>query len=275
MGTSPNRRRRLPSPGVLAAKMLLISVILCGVPEGQSQDFPPLPSPSAAASLRDSEVRPASWADSTEANNQPLSRRTESNSRVAPVAWEGSSHNQSSALRVAEPVSGRSRVQESTAERETTLVRSAPPSASAESSTGKSPTRLQPKSATAEPSHSPRRSTLHTVISLGSSLIVVIGLFLGLAWLYRKSIVRTGNSGLPNTVVQILGKTALAPRQQLVLLRFGSKLVLVSNIHGEARTVSEIVDPLEVDQLTGLCESNRPGSISHSFREILTQGVRT
>lgn len=57
----------------------------------------------------------------------------------------------------------------------------------------------------------------------------------------------------------------------MVLIRFGSKLLLVSVIQGEARTLSEITDPLEVDQLVGLCESGQAGSISNSFRSVLLQ----
>jgi flagellar biogenesis protein FliO len=117
-------------------------------------------------------------------------------------------------------------------------------------------------------------STLQTFISLGSSLAIVLGLFLGVAVLYRKSVSTTLGRGLPKNVVQVLGKTTVAPRQQMLLLRFGSKLVLVSMIQGEARTISEITDPLEVDQLAGLCESHSAGSATSSFREILSQGAR-
>lgn len=114
-------------------------------------------------------------------------------------------------------------------------------------------------------------STLQMLLSVGSSLLITLGLFLGIAWCYRKT-VNTGLSGLPKSVVSILGRTPLAARQQLVLVRFGSKLVLVSLIQGEARTISEITDPLEVDQLAGLCESHQPTSITNSFKSILQAG---
>ena len=118
------------------------------------------------------------------------------------------------------------------------------------------------------------KSTFQMLLSVGSSLMIVIGIFLGCTWLYRKSLGVTKSGGLPKNVVQVLGRTPMATRQQLVLLRFGSKLVLVSTVHGETRTISEITDPMEVDRLSGLCESHQPGSISSSFREILAQGVR-
>ncbi len=127
-----------------------------------------------------------------------------------------------------------------------------------------------PTAKTATHSESGGGSTLKMLLSVGSSLLIVLGLFLGVAWLARKTM-NTTLGGLPKQVVSILGRTPLAPRQQLVLVRFGSKLVLVSMIQGEARTISEITDPLEVDQLAGLCESHQPGSITQSFRSILQQ----
>jgi flagellar biogenesis protein FliO len=124
--------------------------------------------------------------------------------------------------------------------------------------------------ATIEASKSSSGNTVRMLLSVGSSLLIVIGLFLGVAWCYRKTL-NTSMGGIPKHVVSVLGRTAIAPRQQLVLVRFGSKLVLVSMVQGEARTISEITDPLEVDQLAGACESHQPHSLTNSFRSILNQ----
>ncbi len=113
-------------------------------------------------------------------------------------------------------------------------------------------------------------NTLQMLFSVGSSLLIVIGLFLGVAWCYRKTL-NTSLGGIPKQVVSVLGRTAIAPRQQLILVRFGSKLVLVSLNQGETRTISEITDPIEVDQLAGSCESHQPHSLTNSFRTILNQ----
>jgi flagellar biogenesis protein FliO len=113
--------------------------------------------------------------------------------------------------------------------------------------------------------------TIRPLISMVSSLLVVLGAFFGLAWLYRKSS-NSSMNGLPKQVVQVLGRTPLAARQNLVLIRFGSKLVLISLAQGETRTICEIQDPLEVDQIAGLCESQSPNSLSNSFKSILNQG---
>ncbi len=128
-----------------------------------------------------------------------------------------------------------------------------------------------PKStSTVEENNRTEGNTLRMLFSVGSSLLIVIGLFLGVAWCYRKTL-NTSMGGIPKHVVSVLGRTAIAPRQQLVLVRFGSKLVLVSMVQGEARTISEITDPLEVDQLAGACESHQPHSLTNSFRSILNQ----
>lgn len=111
--------------------------------------------------------------------------------------------------------------------------------------------------------------TLQMLVSIISSLLLVVGLFLGVAWCYRKTLGTTLAGGLPKQVVNVLGRTSISARQQMVLVRFGSKLLLVSVIQGEARTLGEITDPLEVDQLLGLCESGQPGSISQSFKSLL------
>ncbi len=115
-------------------------------------------------------------------------------------------------------------------------------------------------------------STLQMLVSVVSSLLLVVGLFLGVAWCYRKTLSSAANGGLPKQVVNILGRTSISARQQMVLVRFGSKLLLVSVIQGEARTLGEITDPLEVDQLVGMCESSQPDSISNSFKNVLLQG---
>jgi flagellar biogenesis protein FliO len=121
-----------------------------------------------------------------------------------------------------------------------------------------------------EGSRSSGSNTLQMLFSVGSSLLIVLGLFLGVAWCYRRTL-NTSLGGIPKQVVSVLGRTAIAPRQQLILVRFGSKLVLVSMNQGETRTLSEITDPIEVDQLAGTCESHQPHSLTNSFRSILNQ----
>ncbi|MGN6134031.1 MAG: flagellar biosynthetic protein FliO [Aureliella sp.] len=145
---------------------------------------------------------------------------------------------------------------------------------SASSANAKEPRQLQPRSSQATAPEKRSSGTVQMFVSVGSSLLIVVGLLLGAAWCYRKAS-PTSTGSLPKQVVQVLGRAPLAPRQQLILVRFAGKLVLVSNLQGEVRTISEIDDPLEVDRVAGLCESSQAGSISDSFRTVLHNIGRT
>lgn len=116
-------------------------------------------------------------------------------------------------------------------------------------------------------------SFLGVIFSMG----MVISLFLGLAWVYKKSLPKSMGR-LPDEVVQVLGRTSISPRQQMYVVRFGKKLLLVSQQPGQTQTLSEISDDEEVDRLTGICESNLPSSSTQSFSDVLRQvasGQRT
>jgi len=103
---------------------------------------------------------------------------------------------------------------------------------------------------------------LGSLVTVGGSLAVVLGLFLMVAWLLTP---------LPSEVVEVLGRAPLAGRQQLHLLRCGRKLLLVSVTPAGAETLTEISEPEEVDRLAGLCQQARPGSATQAFRQVFEQ----
>ncbi|MFN7289420.1 MAG: FliO/MopB family protein [Pirellula sp.] len=107
-----------------------------------------------------------------------------------------------------------------------------------------------------------------TLFSVGFSLCIVVCLFLGVAWVAKKSM-PAGSSRLPNEVVEVLGRSTIAPRQQVYVLRFGRKLLLVSQQPGQTQTLSEITDEEEVIRLAGICEANSPRSATRTFSDVL------
>ena len=121
-----------------------------------------------------------------------------------------------------------------------------------------------------EQSLSAKTSGPPSMTTLLGSLGVVLGLFLVAAWLLRR---RTPQSmtKLPNEVYEVLGRGALAGRQQVHLLRCGSKLVLVSVTPGGAETITEITDPQEVDRVAGICRQTHPHSSSAAFQQVFEQ----
>lgn len=101
---------------------------------------------------------------------------------------------------------------------------------------------------------------------IGGSLAMVLGGYLGLVWLLRK-INPAGNQSIPSEVLEVVGNAPLDSRQNLQLVRLGSKLLLM--IHGPEGTqpIGEVTDPVEVDHLVALCngKSRKANSaISHA-----------
>lgn len=90
------------------------------------------------------------------------------------------------------------------------------------------------------------------VKKIGGSLAIVLGGYLALVWILRK-INPASNQGIPTEVLEVIGNAPLDSRQNLQLVRLGSKLLLM--IHGPDGTqpIGEVTDPAEVEHLVALC----------------------
>ena len=115
-----------------------------------------------------------------------------------------------------------------------------------------------------------RISGLPSVVTIGSSLAVVLGLFLLLTWAMKRSS-PAGSGALPKDVVEVLGRANLSPRQPVHLVRCGSKLLLVCVMPGGMETLTEITEPDEVQRLTAMCRQTQPGSATAAFRQVFQQ----
>jgi flagellar biogenesis protein FliO len=101
---------------------------------------------------------------------------------------------------------------------------------------------------------------LRTAMTVGGSLAVVLGVFFLVVWLMRRT--SSGGVGtLPAEVLEMMGRAPLAGHQQVQLIRFGGKILLVaigsSGAGSSAQTLTEITDPKEIERLVGLCR--QPG----------------
>jgi flagellar biogenesis protein FliO len=129
---------------------------------------------------------------------------------------------------------------------------------------------LAPNGKAGANSSSKSANGLPSMISIAGSTGLVLGIFLLSVWVFRR---RTPQAlvRLPGEAFEILGRAPLSGRQQVQLLRCGSRLLLVSITPGGAETLTEITDPLEVDRLSGLCRQSQPGSSSAAFKHIFEQ----
>ncbi|MEZ6071897.1 MAG: flagellar biosynthetic protein FliO [Pirellulales bacterium] len=82
----------------------------------------------------------------------------------------------------------------------------------------------------------------------------------------------TAMQPLPGDVVEVLGRAPLGNRQQLHMVRFANKLVLVSTTPGgEMVSLAEIEDRDEVNRIVALCRRGDANSSSETFRRLLHQ----
>jgi len=115
-----------------------------------------------------------------------------------------------------------------------------------------------------------RTTPISALITVCSSLAIVLGLFFFVAWAMRKAAPR-GSVILPNEVFEILGRASLGGRQQVQLVRCGTKLVLLSITPAATEPLTEVTDPLEVDRLAGICRQAHPRSSTKAFQQVFQQ----
>jgi flagellar biogenesis protein FliO len=80
-----------------------------------------------------------------------------------------------------------------------------------------------------------------------------------------------GSRIVPSEVVEVLGRAPLAGRQQMHVVRFGNKVLLIAVTPAGAETLSEITEPAEVDRLSGICQQIHAHSATNAFRQVFRQ----
>lgn len=89
------------------------------------------------------------------------------------------------------------------------------------------------------------------VVALGA----VIALIFGVRWAGRRLLGMNAAARGGGGAVQVLSRTVLSPKQQLMLVQVGKRVVLVANCGAQMNALCEISDPEEVAGLVG--EVNR------------------
>jgi len=106
---------------------------------------------------------------------------------------------------------------------------------------------------------------LNTLTALG----IVVGLILLLRYLWVKMGGRVVASHSP--VVEVLSRTAVAPKNHVLLLRVGQRVLVVSDSNAGLRTLAQVVEPEEVADLLTSVTTSREQSISKNFSQLLSR----
>ena len=104
-----------------------------------------------------------------------------------------------------------------------------------------------------------------TVTALG----VVIGLILLLRWGYLKLSGQPSATRTASSVVEVLSRTTVAPRNHVLLLRVGHRILIVGDSGSGMRTLANIDDEQEVADLLASITAAQSNSVTKNFSQLL------
>jgi flagellar biogenesis protein FliO len=93
------------------------------------------------------------------------------------------------------------------------------------------------------------------ILALGGVVALILLLKLGL-----KRVFGVASAPRSSRAVQVLTRSPLSPRHQLIMLRVGRRLLVVADGGGQMNTLSEITDPDEVAALLGQLQDDQGGA---------------
>lgn len=119
----------------------------------------------------------------------------------------------------------------------------------------------------AKPLGTPDDSSSGWALSTLAALGVVIGLMLVLRWLWVRMGGRVVTGSSP--VVEMLSRTSVAPKNHVVLVRVGSRILVCGDSPSGLRTLADIDDEQEVADLLTAITASRDSSITRGFNQVL------
>ncbi|QDV65416.1 FliO/MopB family protein [Crateriforma conspicua] len=123
-----------------------------------------------------------------------------------------------------------------------------------------------------EPNEKTTASIPAPLITTGTSLVIVLGLFAGFVWFTRRfGASSRGGGELPQQVLTPLGSTAIDARHRICLVRCGSKVLVLSQSSAGLSPLAEITDPDEVRMLCAACTGNSKNEFMQTLQSFETQ----
>src|SRR5688500_18489811 len=89
-----------------------------------------------------------------------------------------------------------------------------------------------------------------------AALAAVLGLIFFLRWAARR-LYKVPVTGRPSGAVQVLSRTVLSPKQQLVLLQVGKRVLVVADGGAQMSALCQITEPDEVASLVGQLQTEK------------------
>jgi len=132
---------------------------------------------------------------------------------------------------------------------------------------GDQPLRSARSAATAD--HAPTTTVIKPLQGLdlsrvGGALVAVIVLIFLLRW-FGKIFFPAATGKAQSRVVEVVSRSPLAPKQQVMLLRVGKRLLVVGDSSGQLSTLCEISDPDEVASMVGQLREEKVSTGAAAF----------
>ena len=105
------------------------------------------------------------------------------------------------------------------------------------------------------------------------ALAVVIGLILVLRWCGKWIFPVSGRRG-GGKVVEVVSRSPLSPKQQIIVIRVGRRLVVVGDSGSQMNSLCEITDPDEIASLVGQVREQRTPATAGVFGSIFGKSRR-
>ncbi len=106
---------------------------------------------------------------------------------------------------------------------------------------------------------------LDTLTSLG----IVIGLILLLRWVWSRLSGQPTATAASAGVVEVLSRTTIAPRNHVLLLRIGHRILIVGDSGSGMNTLATVEDEHEVADLLAAVSASKENSITRNFQQLL------
>jgi len=109
--------------------------------------------------------------------------------------------------------------------------------------------------------------------SSAMTVLMALGLVIGLIFLLRagmRKMLGTSAAVSSSSAVQVLTRVAVAPRNHVLLLRVGGRILVVSDCPSGMRTLSQIDAPDEVADILTTISSAKSTSATAGFRQMLS-----
>jgi flagellar biogenesis protein FliO len=105
------------------------------------------------------------------------------------------------------------------------------------------------------------------------STLAALGLVIGLILVARFAYIRFGGRMVakPTQAVEVLSRTTVAPKNHVLLLRVGQRVLVVGDSNQGLRTLADVDDPEEVAGLLQATTASQPASVTNGFQQLVSR----